>query len=116
MTDICANCKSPSLFVYAAQGTRSVGYCNSCLPAFLRPLANKGVLAKTPAFDELRVQTQEAMVPDEVVVEEEPPAPKRKRKPVADVVEESTVEVVVEEPIVEEVVVEEPAEEPVEAE
>ena len=123
MNNVCANCQDPALFVYAAQGTRSVSYCNKCLPAFLRPLANKGLLAKTPAFDELLVHTQEAMMPAEPapVVEEETPAPKRKRKTAeapAEPAEEVTEEVVEEPSVLEAQVTEEvvSTEEPTEAE
>lgn len=124
MTDLCANCGNPALFVYAAQGTRNVSYCNDCLPSFLRPLANKGLLAKTTSFDALQAQTQEAMLPaveEEEVVVEAPAVNKKRRKAAAvvetaaaDEIEEAVEDVVVEE-LVEEVV-EDSVEEPVEAE
>lgn len=126
MTDLCANCGNPALFVYAAQGTRNVSYCNDCLPSFLRPLANKGLLAKTTSFDALQAQTQEAMLPaveeeEEEVVVEAPAVSKKRRKAAAvvetaaaDEIEEAVEDVVVEE-LVEEVV-EDSVEEPVEAE
>ena len=128
MTDLCANCGNPALFVYAAQGTRNVSYCNDCLPSFLRPLANKGLLAKTTSFDALQAQTQEAMLPaveeeeeEEVVVVEAPAVSKKRRKAAAvvetaaaDEIDEVVEDVVVEE-LVEEVV-EDSVEEPVEAE
>lgn len=114
MTDLCANCGNPALFIYAAQGTRNVSYCNDCLPSFLRPLANKGLLAKTSSFDAMKVQTQEALQPavaEELVVEESTALSKKRRKS-ASVVEPAAVEAPVE--AVEDVVVEELVEDVVE--
>lgn len=120
MTDLCANCGSPALFIYAGQGTRSVSYCNGCLPSFLRPLANKGLLAKTSSFDALQVQTQEALQPaveeetavdEELVVDDSAPVSKKRRKAAA-VVEPVTAEET--EEVVPDVVVEELLEDVVE--
>jgi len=117
MTDTCANCGNQALFVYATQGTRSVSYCNSCLPSFLRPLANKGLLAKTSSFDALQVQTQEALQPalEEEVVVDEPATVSKKRRKTAAVAEPVTAEEPVEVvEVVEDVVVEELVEDVVE--
>lgn len=110
MTDLCANCGNPALFIYAAQGTRNVAYCNDCLPTFLRPLANKGLLAKTSSFDAMKVQTQEALQPaveeetavdEELVVEESTTVSKKRRKAAA-VAEPADAEAPVEDVVVEE--------------
>ncbi len=83
----CVNCDSPAVYVWSPSYTDELAYCSYDLPRFLYPLKEAGLLQKTETFEE-RAAEVSALLAEELI-EEEAPAPRRKRSPRTSVNDES---------------------------
>lgn len=83
----CANCTDAAIYVYEGPGVRDTPYCLTCLPSFVKPLVKAKAIKTTELYESTKTDVLAKLAPEPV--EDEPvveaaPAPKRRRRKVAD--------------------------------
>lgn len=73
----CVNCDKQALWTWAPAHTDALSYCEECLPSFLYPLKNAGLLDTTEYYTELQDQLAALLVEEPVAT----PTVRRKRQP-----------------------------------